>query len=133
MLAAVKSLERREGFWAAFGYGAGLFAVAIWLFISNQLTFMWIVWLTVVNASVSGVLELVLARAMRNHVDALPLTIAGGLSLSASAAMVVARNAQVSRLVLALGVYAVFYGALLVVFSLRLHGVGRRLHLAETK
>lgn len=133
MLAAFKSFERRRRFWAALGYGAGLFVLAIWLFYSNDFTFMWIVWLTVVNAFASGILELVLSRALRRHLDALPLAIAGGMSVLASIAMVIARDAQVSRLVLSVGVYAVFYGTVLIVFSLRLHGAGRHLHLAQTR
>ena len=133
VVAALKSFESRKRFWAAISYGAGLFAFALWLFFSNHFTFMWMVWLTVVNASASGIAELVLARALRRHLDGVPLAIAGGLSLFASAAMVMGRNAPVSRLVSSLGVYAVFYGAVLIVFSLRLHGTGRRLHLAETR
>lgn len=57
---------------------------------------------------------------------------AGGLSVFASAMLIVERNAQVSSIVSAIGVYAMFYGALLMVFSLRLHAIRRHSHLVET-
>jgi hypothetical protein len=46
--------------------------------------------------------------------------------------LIVERNAQVSSIVSAIGVYAMFYGALLMVFSLRLHAIRRHSHLVET-
>ena len=91
IFSALKSFQRRERFWAI-GYGTGLFVLATWLFFSNQFTFMWILWLTVFNAFASGIVELVLARALRRHLDALPLGIGGGVSLLASLVMVLARN-----------------------------------------
>lgn len=92
---------------------------------------MWLVWFTVANAFGSGLLEVVLARAMRRHIDSILLTLAGAGSLVVSLLLIFARNAQLSGLVSAVAVYAIFYGAVLIVFSLRLHGVGKHLYLAH--
>jgi uncharacterized membrane protein HdeD (DUF308 family) len=120
-----KGLERRKRFWAAIVQGVLL--LGLWLFFSDELTLTWLIWLTVANAFGSGILEVVLARAVRRHIDATPLIIAGVISLGTSIGLILARNAPLSDLVSALGVYAIFYGAVLATFSLRLHAVRKAL------
>jgi uncharacterized membrane protein HdeD (DUF308 family) len=133
MLAAFKSLEKRERFWAAIVHGVLMLVLGLWLFFSNELTLTWLIYLTVANAFASGILEVILARAVRRHVDATALTVAGVISLGASIGLILARNAPLSELVSALGVYAIFYGAVLATFSFRLHAQGRRSHLLHMK
>ena len=132
-LAAIKLFDSHARFWAAVAYGAFMLVVAIWIFFSNEFTFALMVWLTAANAFASGIIEIVLGHALRKDVDGLPLQIAGALSVSVATGLILARNASVSQLVLALGLYAIFYGSVLIVFSLRLHGLGTRLHIPETK
>jgi uncharacterized membrane protein HdeD (DUF308 family) len=111
-------------------HGTILSTLGVWLFFSNQFSFMWLVWFTVANAFGSGALELILAHAVRRHVDAWILGIAGGASLLMCLALVLARNLEVSGIVITLGVYAIFYGTVMVLFSLRLHGM-KHLHPAH--
>lgn len=133
LVAAFTWFGARERFWAAVVHGTIMLALGLWLFFSNQATVMWLVWLTVGNAFGSGLLEITLARALRRHIDSIMLTLAGAVSLVVSILLIFTRNAQPSGLVSALGVYALFYGAVLIVFSLRLHGHGKSLHLAQSK
>lgn len=108
--------------WAAFFvHGIILMALGLWLFFSNQFTLMWLVWFTVANALGCGVLELMLAHAIRTQVDAWLLSLAAAASIVLATFLVVARNESASALVFILGVYASSYGASLIVFSLRLH------------
>jgi uncharacterized membrane protein HdeD (DUF308 family) len=117
--------------WAtALIHGTILVTLGVWLFFSNQFSLMWLVWLTVANAFGSGLLELIVAHAVRRHVDAWVLAISGSASVIISLVLVLARNAWPSGIVLTLGVYAIFYGVVLVLFSLRLHGM-RHLHIAH--
>jgi uncharacterized membrane protein HdeD (DUF308 family) len=104
-------------------HGTILVTLGISLFFSNQLSLMWLVWFTVANAFGSGLLELMLAHTVRRHVDAWILTISGAASLIIALVLILVRNAVPSGIVLTLGIYAIFYGALLVLFSLRLHGI----------
>lgn len=133
LVAAFRWFSARERFWAAVVHGTVMLALGLWLFFSNQVTVMWLVWFTVANAFGSGLLEIMLARALRRHIDSIMLTLAGAVSLAISVLLIVARNAQLSGLVSTLGVYAIFYGAVLIVFSLRLHDHRRSLHLAHSK
>lgn len=108
---------------AGLTHGTILTALAVWLFFSNQFSLMWLVWFTVANAFGSGVLELGFAYSLRRHIDGLLLTVAGAASVLISAVLVLARNACPASIVLTLGVYAVLYGTVLVILSLRLHSV----------
>lgn len=108
---------------AALVHGTILITLGVWLFFSNQFSLMWLVWFTVANAFGSGLLELMFAHAVRRHVDAWVLTISGAASVITALVLVVARNAFPSGIVSALGIYAIFYGAVLVLFSLRLHSM----------
>lgn len=129
LVAAFKSLGIHARFWAAAFHGSVMLVLGLWLFFSARVTVIWLVWFTVANAFGSGLFEIVLAHALRRHVDSMLLMIAGALSLLVSALLIFARNAQLSRIVSVLGIYAVFYGVVLIVFSLRLYGIRRHLHL----
>lgn len=115
--------------WATlFLHGTILLTLGVWLFFSNQLSLMWLVWFTVANAFGSGLLELMLAHTLRNHFDVWLLAVAGAASLVISLLLVLSRGRTPSDIVFILGVYAIFYGATLILFSLRLHGL-KHLHL----
>lgn len=129
--AAFKTFGARERFWAAVLHGSILLALGLWLFFSNRMTEMWLVWFTVANAFGLGLLEIILARATRRHLDSTLLTVAGTVSVATAMLLIFERNAQMSILVSVLGFYAVFYGAVLVIFSLRLHHMSRHLHLVH--
>ena len=129
LVAAFRSFGARERFWAAIVHGTIMLMLGSWLFFSDRVTVVWLVWFTVANAFGSGLLEVVLARAMRRHIDSVLLTLAGAVSLIMSIVLVFARNAPLSGLVSALAVYALFYGTVLIIFSLRLHGMGKQIHL----
>lgn len=129
VLGSFKSFGHRERFWATLVHGSVMVALGSWLFLSNQVTVMWLVWFTVASALGSGLLELALAYTLRRHLDATLLTVAGMMSLAVSVLLIMARNMQLSVLVSALGIYAVFYGGILILLSLRLHGIGKRMHL----
>ena len=73
---------------------------------------------------------MIVAHAVRRHVDAWVLALSGSASVIIALVLVLARNAWPSTIVLTLGIYAIFYGVVLVLFSLRLHGM-RHLHLAH--
>src|SRR5579872_5514051 len=49
-------------FRAAVLHGGIMLALGFWLFFSNRMTAMWLVWFTVANALGSGLLEIILAR-----------------------------------------------------------------------
>jgi uncharacterized membrane protein HdeD (DUF308 family) len=117
------SVAGHHRWWAALVHGTILITLGLWLFFSNQFSLMWLVWFTVANAFGAGLLELMLARAVRRHVDAWILGISGAASVVISLVLVFARNALESGIVLTLGVYAIFYGTVLVLFSLRLHSM----------
>jgi uncharacterized membrane protein HdeD (DUF308 family) len=127
----VKGFAIRERFWAALVHGSIMLALALWLFFSNGVTIMWLVWFTLANALGSGLFEIALARLARRHVDSMLLTFGGAVSLLAAIALIAARNAHVSGIVTVLGIYAILYGAVLIIFSLRLHGISKHLHLAH--
>lgn len=127
---AFKSFGGHHRWAAALVHGTILVALGVWLFFSNQFSFMWLVWFTVANAFGSGLLELMLAHAVRRHIDAWVLTISGAASLIIALVLILARNAFPSGIVSTLGVYAIFYGILMVLFSLRLHGM-KGLHVAH--
>lgn len=129
--AAFKSFAGHERFWTTTVHGSIMLALGIWLLLSSQLTVMWLVWFTVANAVGSGLLEVIVAHTIRRHVDSMLLTIAGAISVAIATLLIFARNAHESTIVSVLGFYAIFYGAVLVMFSLRLHGISRRLHLAH--
>ena len=67
IVAAFKIFGARERFWAVVLHGSILLALGFWLFFSNQMTAMWLVWFTVANALGSGLLEIILARATRGR------------------------------------------------------------------
>ena len=129
--AAVTSFAGHQRFWAAAVHGTIMLALGCWLFFSNQVTVMWLVWFTVANALGSGLLEIALAFMMRRHLDSMLLTMAGAISVGAATLLIFERNAHISALVSVLGLYAMFYGTVLVIFSLRLYGILRHLHLAH--
>jgi len=128
LVAAFKSFGARERFWAAIVHGTIMLVLGSWLFFSDRVTVVWLVWFTVANAFGSGLLEVVMARAMRWHIDSVMLTLAGAVSLIMSILLIFARNAPLSELVSALAVYALFFGTVLIIFSLRLHGMGKQTH-----
>jgi len=132
-VAAFRWFGAREWFWVATVHGTIMLALGSWLLFSDRVTVIWLVWFTVANAFGSGLLEIALARAMRRHIDSIMLTFAGAASLAISLVLVFARKAQISSVVTALGIYAIFYGVVLIAFSWRLHGHGRSLHLAHGK
>ncbi len=115
--------------WATvFLHGTVLLTLGVSLFFSKQFSFMWLVWFTVTNAFGSGLLELMMAHSLRKHFDMWFLTAAGATSLVISLFLILSRNRTPSDIVFILGVYAMFYGATLILFSVRLHGM-RHLHL----
>lgn len=105
-----------------FVHGSILVALGVWLFFSNQFSLTWLVWFTVANAFGCGALELMLALAVRKHLDAWILSLTAAASILLAALLVIARNESAAVIVLILGIYAVFYGASLILFSFRLHG-----------
>ena len=129
--AAFKSFAGHERFWTTALHGSILLALGLWLLLSSELTVMWMVWFTVANALVSGLVEVTLARTIRRHVDSMLLAFAGAISAAIAMFLIFTRNAHMSRIVSVLGCYAIFYGAVLFIFSLRLHGISRRLHLVH--
>ena len=129
--AALKSFAGHERFWMTAVHGTIMLALGCWLFFSNRMTVMWLVWFTVANALGSGALELILGHTMRRHLDSMLLMLAGVISVAVATLLIFARTAQMSTLVSVLGFYAMFYGTILVIFSLRLHGISRHLRLAH--
>ena len=129
--AAFRMLGGRERFWAAAIHGGIMLALGSWLLFSNQVTVVWLVWFTVLNALGSGLLEIAVARAFRKHLDSILLAVAGTISVSGAILLITLRNAHMSMLVSVLGIYAMFYGIVLIMFSLRLHGISRQLHLVH--
>jgi len=129
--AALRSFGNRERSWAAVVHGTIMLALGLWVFLSNQVTVMWMVWFTVANALGSGLLEIVLALMMRRHLDSMLLGMAGVISVAAAIVLVLGRNAHMSGIVSVLGIYAMFYGVVLVIFSVRLYGLSKHLHLAH--
>ena len=129
--AGFKSLVGHQRFWATAVHGIIMLALGLWLLIASQMTVMWLVWFTVANAVGSGLLEIVMGHAMRRHLDSMWLTLAGAVSLSVAMLLIFARNAHMSTIVSVLASYAIFYGGVLIIFSLRLHGAARHIHLAH--
>jgi len=129
--AAFRSFGGRHRFWAAVVHGTVMLALGSWVLFSNQITVMWLIWLTVANALGSGLLEIALARALRTHLDSILLIIGGTISISSAMLLITLRNGHLSTLISVLGGYAVFYGTVLIIFSLRLLSISRHSHLAH--
>ena len=129
--AAFRSFAGRQRFWAAVVHGTVMLALGCWLLFSNQLTVKGLIWLTVANALGSGLLEIAVAQALRTHLDSILLIIGGTISISTAILLITQRNAHVSTLISVLGGYAVFYGTVLTLFSLRLLSISKHLHLAH--
>lgn len=119
---AVISLGSPHRWITFFVHGAILVTLAVWLFLSNQFTLKWLVWFTVANALASGILELLLTHAIHRHADVWALRLAAAASILMATFLILARNEAASTVVFILGVYAISYGASLIVFSFRLHG-----------
>jgi len=123
---AIVSAGTRAYFWAA--AGTSMLALGLWLFLSEKLTLTWLVWFTVAAALSSGVAEIAFSRAFKRHTEAMLLLLAGSVSLTVSVLLVIGRRADFSSLVSVLGIYALFYGTVLVLFSLRLRAVRKHMH-----
>jgi len=124
--ALVSSIGNRARFWS--GVGAIMLALGLWLFLSDQLTFASLVWFTIANALGSGMLEIAFSRALKRHREAILLVAAGLASLAVAAVLVIGRDAKASSLVSGLGIYALFYGTVLVLFSSRLRSFRKHMH-----
>jgi uncharacterized membrane protein HdeD (DUF308 family) len=124
--ALVSSIGNRARFWA--GVGAIMLALGLWLFLSDQLTLASLVWFTIANALGSGMLEIAFSRALKRHREAILLVAAGLASLAVAAVLVIGRDAKASSLVSGLGIYALFYGTVLVLFSSRLRSFRKHMH-----
>jgi uncharacterized membrane protein HdeD (DUF308 family) len=133
VLAAFTAFGGYRRFWAAVVHGTIMLSLALWLFLSMRVSIMWLVWFTVANALGSGALEVFLARAMRRHLDSNLLAWSGVISLAAAILLTLIRNSQMSSIVSALGIYAIFSGAVLLAFSLRLLMISRHLHVAHIR
>ena len=129
--AAFKSFAGHERFWATTVHGSIMLALGLWLLFSTRLTVMWLVWFTVANALGSGLVEVILAHTIRRHLDSMLLMLAGAISMMIATLLIFTRNAHMSTIVSVLAFYAIFYGMVLIMFSLRLHRISRRLHLAH--
>lgn len=123
---ALISFGTRAVLWAI--AGVGLLVLGVSLFLSDRMTLAWLVWFTVANAFGSGLLEIAFSRAFKRHAEAILLMCAGAVSLTVSVLLVIGRNARFSSLVSALGIYALFYGTVLVAFSLRLRTFRKHAH-----
>ena len=123
---ALVSIGTRARFWAC--VGAITLALGLWLFLSDRLTLAWLVWFTIANALGSGMLEIAFSRALKRHREAILLVAAGLASLAVAVALVIGRDARASSLVSGLGVYGLFYGSILVLFSLRLRSFRKHMH-----
>jgi uncharacterized membrane protein HdeD (DUF308 family) len=131
IVTAVRTFGMRERFWAALVHGSLMLVLGIWVFFSDQVTILWLVWFMIVSALASGLLEIAFGRILRRHLDAKLLEAAGAMSVVCSILLFLARNSRLSSLVEGLGMYAIFYGGVLIALSLRLMGIGKSLRFHE--
>ena len=105
-----------------------MLALGLWLLLSDQLKLAWLVWFTIANALGSGMLEIAFSRALKRHGEAILFVASGLASLAIAVVSIIGRNARASSLVSGLGIHALSYGIVLVLFSLRLRSFRKQMH-----
>jgi uncharacterized membrane protein HdeD (DUF308 family) len=125
MIAAAKAYGKPHKFYHLAVHGSLLLLLGLGLFFLKEMTVLWLVWFMVVTAMASGVLEITLGHSLRRHLDSKLLQAAGVISIISAVLLLLGRNMGPSVLVEGLGVYAIYYGAVLVLLSIRLREIAR--------
>jgi len=128
MAAAIKAYSEPHRFWSLTIHASLLLIFGGWILFFRSVTVLWLYWFTVATAFISGVLEIAVGRSLHRHTDSSLLEVAGGMSLSTAILLVLARNFPLSLLIEALGIYAAYYGIVLILLSLRLRDIGLSRH-----
>ena len=128
MLAAIKAYREPHRFWSLTIHASLLLVFGGWILFFRSVSVLWLVWFIVATAFISGILEIALGRSLRGHADSILLVVAGCMSLVTAFLLVLGRNLPSPLLIEALGVYAGFYGIVLILLSLRVRAIGVSLH-----
>ena len=126
IFAAMRSLGHSATWWTSLIHAAFLFAFAAWAFFSPHLTIAFLLYFMIAHSLVTGVLEAVFTHKVRKHpLDQLLLGFAALVSLSAGTVLFLMRHTELEVMIRAIGVYTIFFGLMLVLFSFRLHAFRR--------
>jgi uncharacterized membrane protein HdeD (DUF308 family) len=121
--------SRQAPWWALFAHAFLLLAFGSWIFVCTHVTIVWLLYFAVAHSLLIGVSEVVLTFDLKRHItDEIVVIAAAAFSLLAGTLLFLARNASVDVTVGAIGFYAIFFGSMLVIFSLRLHALRTRQH-----
>ncbi len=113
---------RQAPWWTLLAHAFFLLTFGSWIFVSPHVTIIWLLYFTIAHSLLIGVSEVVLTLDVKRHVtDKTLVTVAAALSLMAGTLLFSMRNAAIDVTVGAIGFYAIFFGTMLVIFSLRLH------------
>jgi uncharacterized membrane protein HdeD (DUF308 family) len=125
MIAAAKLYGKPHRFYNLAVHGTLLLLLGIGLFFLTEMTVLWLLWFMVATALASGVLEIALGHSLHRHLDSNLLRAAGAISVVSALLLLLGRNLAPSVLVEGLGIYAMYYGGVLVLFSIRLREMAR--------
>ncbi len=124
---AVAGRKEHDDWWVLLLWGLAGIGVGVLTLLAPEVTALALLFYIAVWAIVSGVLEIVAAIRLRKEISGEWLLILGGLASVVFGVLLIAQPlAGVLALLFLIAAYAVVFGAILVVLSFRVKGLGDR-------